>query len=362
MINIFSSELKSKQVFLLKVMVLAGLYLTTMYSYLLFHTLAEIFSIVVAFSLFIITLNSRKYINNQYLLIIGIAYLFISFLDLLHTLAYHGMNIFTDYDYYANQLWIATRCMESLTLLFAFFMLGEKRKVNLNLLLLIYFISTALIILTVFTWKIFPVCFIEGAGQTPFKITSEYIICAILFVALVFLKKSKNNFEEDIYRLIFWSIIFTMISELAFAFYISNYGFSNIAGHYFKIFSYYLIYKAIIQTGIIYPYELIFRELGAVNSRLNAEIAVRKSSELEKEKLIIELEDALSRVKKLGGLLPICAHCKKIRDDKGYWNQLESYISTHSEADFSHSICPDCEKKFYPEFLHDNKKNSEKSN
>ena len=347
--NIIPAELNNKQVFLFKFMVLAGLYLTTMYNYLLFHTLAEIFSIVVAFSLFIITLNSRKYINNQFLIVLGIAYLFISFLDLLHTLAYHGMNIFTDYDYYANQLWIATRYMESLTILFAFFMLGEKRKVNLNLLFLIYITATSLIILTVFTWKVFPVCFVEGEGQTPFKVISEYIICTILFFSLVFLSKNKDRFDDNIYRLIFWSIIFTMISELAFAFYISNYGFSNIVGHYFKIFSYYLVYKAIIQTGIIYPYELIFRELGAANDRLNEEIAVRKISEIEKEKLILELEDALSRVKKLGGLLPICAHCKKIRDDRGYWNQLESYISTHSEADFSHSICPECAKKYYPE-------------
>ena len=75
----------------------------------------------------------------------------------------------------------------------------------------------------------------------------------------------------------------------------------------------------------------------------------RKRAEIEKDKLIVELKDALHTVKTLSGLLPICASCKKIRDDNGYWNQIESYIQTHSEAKFSHGMCPDCAKQFYPE-------------
>lgn len=63
-----------------------------------------------------------------------------------------------------------------------------------------------------------------------------------------------------------------------------------------------------------------------------------------------QLEEALAKVKVLRGLLPICAHCKKIRDDRGYWTKLEAYIESHSEADFSHGICPDCLKQLYPEF------------
>ena len=69
----------------------------------------------------------------------------------------------------------------------------------------------------------------------------------------------------------------------------------------------------------------------------------------KREAAVIELRKALGQVKTLSGLLPICASCKKIRDDKGYWNQIESYIRNHSEADFTHSICPQCSKKLYPE-------------
>ncbi|MFH2066350.1 MAG: CHASE domain-containing protein [Pseudomonadota bacterium] len=68
-----------------------------------------------------------------------------------------------------------------------------------------------------------------------------------------------------------------------------------------------------------------------------------------RKKLIQELQQALSEVKQLSGLLPICSNCKKIRDDHGYWNQIETYIHKHSEAKFSHSICPDCAKKIYPD-------------
>jgi hypothetical protein len=71
----------------------------------------------------------------------------------------------------------------------------------------------------------------------------------------------------------------------------------------------------------------------------------------EERKLSKDLRDALVQIKTLSGLIPICASCKKIRDDKGYWNQLETYIQEHSEAEFSHGICPDCMKKLYGDFL-----------
>lgn len=80
------------------------------------------------------------------------------------------------------------------------------------------------------------------------------------------------------------------------------------------------------------------------------DISVEKKQKAKQEELINNLQEALAQVKTLSGLLPICANCKKIRDDQGYWHQVETYIRSHSEADFSHSICPECGKKLYPEF------------
>ncbi|MFC1837706.1 hypothetical protein ACFLYW_03395 [Thermodesulfobacteriota bacterium] len=88
--------------------------------------------------------------------------------------------------------------------------------------------------------------------------------------------------------------------------------------------------------------------LGVVTSFQN--ITKRIKAENAKAELIDELQKALDRVHLLGGLLPICASCKKIRDDRGYWNQIETYIRDHSEAEFSHGICPDCAQELYPEF------------
>jgi len=82
---------------------------------------------------------------------------------------------------------------------------------------------------------------------------------------------------------------------------------------------------------------------------LENEIAERIKTQEEKEKVITELKKAMEEIKTLNGLLPICSYCKKIRDDTGYWNQLEVYIKQHSDADFSHSICPDCAREHFPE-------------
>jgi PAS domain S-box-containing protein len=89
------------------------------------------------------------------------------------------------------------------------------------------------------------------------------------------------------------------------------------------------------------------RAVGAIETI--RDITDAKRTEKERERIITELQDALNKVRTLSGLLPICASCKKIRDDKGYWNQIESYIHKHSDAEFSHGICPDCAKRLYPD-------------
>jgi hypothetical protein len=81
------------------------------------------------------------------------------------------------------------------------------------------------------------------------------------------------------------------------------------------------------------------------------DISERKRAEAEKERLITELQQALGEVKTLSGFFPICASCKKIRDDQGYWEQMEAYIMARSQAQFSHCICPECAKRLYPELV-----------
>ena len=81
------------------------------------------------------------------------------------------------------------------------------------------------------------------------------------------------------------------------------------------------------------------------------DITARRMIEMEKESAIIELQHAITQIKTLEGILPVCASCKKIRDDDGEWEQMESYMAKHSKAQFSHSICPDCSSTLYPEYF-----------
>lgn len=102
------------------------------------------------------------------------------------------------------------------------------------------------------------------------------------------------------------------------------------------------------------PLELLARTRAALaikiaRDRLKSELERRIAAEQEKEGTIAELQAALQTIKTLNGLLPICASCKKIRDDNGYWSKLENYISDHSDAEFSHSICPECTAAYMKE-------------
>ncbi len=92
-----------------------------------------------------------------------------------------------------------------------------------------------------------------------------------------------------------------------------------------------------------------FGELAAIALRNSRYLEQRDAADRQREALIDELQAALANIKTLKGLLPICAICKNIRDDKGYWNKLENYIHSHTGADFSHGICPDCIRKHYPD-------------
>ena len=98
------------------------------------------------------------------------------------------------------------------------------------------------------------------------------------------------------------------------------------------------------------PYGYIIKPYNNSELRLSIEIAlVKHAAAKERDKLIKALEKSLQEIKRLSGLLPICANCKRIRDEQDNWHEIEQYISDHSEADFSHGLCPNCARALYPE-------------
>jgi len=249
-------------------------YLISFYNYLLFHSIAEVISIVISGGIFLVGWHSRKYMKSSFFLTLGISFLFISAIDLLHTLAYSGMGVFNVIgSNLATQLWIVARYWQALSYLFASLII--KKKINVNYLFVSYIIIFFILITMIFQ-GFFPTCYIEGVGLTSFKIISEYVIIIIFFFSLLVLFKQKGEFDQKIFLLIVVSIIVTMISELTFTFYISVIGFSNYIGHIFKIIAFFLVYKAIIELGIETPFDLLFRKL-----KMSEESSIEKATQLE---------------------------------------------------------------------------------
>jgi len=246
-----------------------GLFLISRYNYLLFHSLAEGFSIVIACAIFVIAWNARSMLENDYLLFMGIAYLFVGGLDFLHTLAYQGMQVFHGYDAnLATQLWIAARFVEGLSLLIAPLFL--HRRLRTDAAFIGYTLIMFLLLESVFHWNIFPDCFVEERGLTAFKVISEYTISFIFLLAGGLLFFMGKDFDRNVLRLVIASMLISIVAELCFTLYTDVYGLFNLLGHFLKIVSFYLIYRAIIVTGLAKPHAVLFRNLQQSEAFLNS--------------------------------------------------------------------------------------------
>ncbi len=242
------------------IIVFIGLYALSRVNYLLFHALAEMFSVLVAGTIFALAWNARRFLSNGFLLFIGIAYAFIGGIDLIHTLAYQGMGVFENGG--ANlptQLWIAARYLQAISFLFAFVYL--RRPLRPEWVFVLYSAILGLIFLSIFSWQIFPTAYIEGSGLTNFKIASEYIISLLLAASLGLLWLNRSEFAPRVLRMIAVSLGLSILTELTFTAYMGVFDFANLLGHLLKIAAYYMIFRAIVVTGFVDPFNLMFRSL-----------------------------------------------------------------------------------------------------
>jgi diguanylate cyclase (GGDEF)-like protein len=200
--------------------------------------------------------NTRRFMTNDFLFLIGTSYLFVAVIDLVHTLAYKGMGVFAADANLPTQLWIAARYLQSLSLLTAVLLI--RRKINHHVLLAALSIVTLLLLASI-AIGLFPDSYLNGL--TPFKRVSEYIISLILAIAGLRLWRARGLFSPAIAALITHSIVFTILAELTFTFYVDVYGILNFLGHIFKMIAVYCIYKAIIATGLNQPFELLFHDM-----------------------------------------------------------------------------------------------------
>ena len=237
---------------------LAGMLWVAVRDYLIFHTLIGIVTVVVVWSIFVTAWNSRRIVRNAYFSFIGIAYLFAGLLELLHILSYKGMAIFGNADQSA-QLGIIARSLESAALVIA--PLLQRKRLKTGLVFIVFGAVAAGSLLSVFYWRNFPVCFIDGIGPTGFEKISEYVII-LLFIASIFtLSLKRRQFELNAFRALAASLTLSTISELAFT---ANTSFllpTNEFGHFLRLIAVYLMYRVFIRTGIFAPFNRISRNL-----------------------------------------------------------------------------------------------------
>ncbi len=289
-------------------------YLLSNYNYLLFHSAAELFSIFIAVTIGIVVINCWNSIRNQYVLFIGLAYLFVGLLDVLHTLTYKGMPIFTDYDYYAPQFWIAARYLEAISMLLGFAFLGTRRRVNGSLVVGGFLLVTVWLTSSILYFKDFPVCFIAGKGLTPFKVISEYIICSLMLTNLALLYWRRRNFDPRVYWLIAWSAVLMIAMELCFTLYVSD-SMSDIfnkVGHLLKIGTFYLIYKAVVVTALRDPMSLLFRELRQKEEELETRVKERTRKLAESESRFRTMADSAPVLIWISGQDKLCFWFNKV--------------------------------------------------
>lgn len=235
--------------------------------YLFFHTMAELFAIVVSLSIFMLTWTSNRYLANGYLIILGGAYGAIGVVDVFHTLTFRGMNLFPGVSTnYPTQFWLTARYLEALALVCGPLFISRKPNffaVSAG------FAAIAIAACMAVMYQLFPATFIDGVGLTPFKVYSEYIIIAMLLAGLILLHRSRHQFEPKIFILLVASLWLAVATEFCFTRYAGFYDFINELGHYFRFLSVALAFIAIVLSGVRQPLELIFREMDEQKRKLD---------------------------------------------------------------------------------------------
>lgn len=225
------------------------------FGFLFTHTVAELISIIIALTALIVTVVSRHFTKNYFVVFIAIAIGWCGFIDLFHTLLYKGMQILpVDSANQATQLWIGARLLQAFAMLVAPFMLTRVIKpVPLNL----FFGLLSVGIVSAVMLGFFPTAFVDGQGLTSFKIYSEYLIIAVLAIALVLVWQRREYLSAQLAFGVSLSMLTMMASEFAFTQYVSVYADANLLGHILKVYSYWFIYMALVESIIKEPFSML---------------------------------------------------------------------------------------------------------
>ncbi len=245
-------------------------------NYLLFHTMAEGFALIVALLIYVVGSRTHKYSGDNFLLFLGNAYLFVAVLDFLHTMTYQGMGIFPGYGTNTpTQLWVAGRFVDAASLFLATFFIG--RSFPRTAVFWGYALITWALAASIMVFGIFPAAYLPGEGLTAFKIAAEYAVCLMVLGAIWRLHSRRSQIDRFVYLMMVAAMGITILSELCFTLYTDVYGVMNLVGHLFKVLAYYLVYLAIVRRGLESPYQ----EIRRLNEGLERSVAER-TADLER--------------------------------------------------------------------------------
>lgn len=243
--------------------IVAGLYFLSLYSNLLAHSLIEFTSIFFGACIFILAISTTYLSKNSFMVLLATVFLTSSVLDFLSILSYQGLNLFAGFgSNLSTQLLVLARFIQIAGMFAAAFiiekMLTKKGTVIISILFPLLFI---IIVLSIFVFKIFPVSFIDGQGFTLAKNIIEYFTIALALGSVIIYTLKKKKIGRRNYLFTILSISFFILSELAIGFYTDSLGALNLLGHFFKLASFYCIFRFFIETNIRDPFTILFNNL-----------------------------------------------------------------------------------------------------
>ena len=310
------------------IIVLLGFYWLSHFRYTIFHVVAELFSTTVGIAVFLVAWNTRKIAKNNFFLFVGISLFFTSILTTVHMMSYKGMGIIPGIheSNVATQLWIAKQYLLGLTLLIASYITWRNRPFNVGLTFFLFGSAIAFTLLSIFVWNIFPACFIDGIGLTPFKKISEYVISALFVGAIALLNNKRPKMDRQVKHLLMVSYGILIVSELSFVLYTDVYGIMNFAGHILNLVAFIILYQAIIVHALERPFEFLFAELSRSNASLKQAVAQEAAAEA---KVTEERDRADTYLQGMGEGVVVIDRDWKIL----LWNTMAAHITGNAKQD-----------------------------
>jgi PAS domain S-box-containing protein len=274
---------------ILLILFLIFLYLTRTAYHLLFHSAAEIFVCFVSFGLFLIAINTNRVSENNFIVFLGIGFLFIGIIDMFHIFTYKGMSIIFPggSQSIVVQFWISGRYLTALTLLGSAIMIYKNfKRFRTYFIFFTYFILTFAVVVSILYFKIFPQCYILGKGLTEFKIVSEYIVSTIYIVVAIMFFNLRKNMDFKFFLYLEFYLLSMVASELLFTNFFSPFDWTNVWSHIIRVISYFFLYKAIFETGLRRPYTVLYHKINKIGHELNK--ASNKLKQEEQQRIMIE--------------------------------------------------------------------------